>query len=108
MDGLAIFNSVEAVFWMTVGCVVFWKSREHFEPPLLLGLRLSTITSFWFVLFGISDIFEVFTGAWYRPTSLLVFKAVCIVALVACGITYALTRRSPKLRSINHEPKDVT
>lgn len=101
MDGLAIFNCFEAVWWITIGGIVFWKSRARFEPPLLFGLTLSTITSICFVLFGISDIIEVFTGAWYRPLALLLFKAACIVALVACGITYRITKRPPRTKSVD-------
>ena len=62
MDELAIFNSLEAAFWMIVGFVVFRKSR-------LSGLnrRLGAIASVWFVLFGLSDVCEAFSGAWWRP-----------------------------------------
>jgi hypothetical protein len=83
MDPLAIFNSGEAVFWMIAGVVVFRSSRLSPEYR-----RLGLIASVWFVLFGISDIFEVFTGAWYRPLSLLAFKATCVTALITCGVIY--------------------
>ena len=81
MDALAIFNSFEAVFWMAIGVWVFRKSRFSHERQ-----RLGLIASVWFVLFGISDIFEVFTGAWWRPWSLLLFKATCVTALITCGM----------------------
>lgn len=29
MDELAIFNSLEAAFWTTVGVVVLWSSRKR-------------------------------------------------------------------------------
>lgn len=85
MDALAVFNSLEAVFWIVVGLAVWWKSRLSFRYH-----KIGLVATFWFILFGISDIFEVFTGAWYRPVSLLIFKAICLVALVTCGITYRL------------------
>lgn len=83
MDVLAIFNSFEAVFWMAVGIVVFWKSRLSSEHQ-----RLGLIAAGWFVLFGVSDIFEVFTGAWWRPWPLFALKASCVTALITCGINY--------------------
>ena len=90
MDLLAIFNAFEAVLWISLGGAVFWKSSCLESRSRILYQRLGQVTAFWFVLFGVSDIFEVFTGAWYKPLSLLVLKAVCIVALIACGITYRL------------------
>lgn len=83
MDALAIFNGLEAVFWFIVSGVVWWKSRGAGRFRQLGGWA-----AFWFVLFGISDVIEVFTGAWWRPLSLLVLKGVCVVALVTCGGLY--------------------
>ena len=88
MDALAIFNSFEAVFWIVTGGIVWRQTRAT------SGVRqLGGWAAFWFVLFGISDIFEVFTGAWYRPLALLVFKGVCLTALVACGVMARKRRR---------------
>lgn len=83
MDELAIFNSLEAIFWMTVGVIVFWKSRTIGHEA-----RMGIITAVWFFLFGISDIFEAFTGAWWRPWPLMAMKGTCILALLICGIIY--------------------
>ena len=83
MNGLAIFNFGEATFWIIVGAIVFGKSRLHIQHR-----NLGRITAIWFVLFGVSDIGEAFSGAWYRPWPLLAFKAICVVALVTCGIIY--------------------
>jgi hypothetical protein len=83
MDGLAIFNSLEAVFWMIVGVLVFRKSRLSGRYR-----RLGSIASVWFVLFGFSDVWEVFSGAWWRPWPLFALKASCIAALVVCGFVY--------------------
>jgi hypothetical protein len=89
MDGLAIFNSLEAVFWMVVGVVVYRKSRLH-DP----NRRLGVIASVWFVLFGLSDVWEVYSGAWWRPWPLLVLKALCITALVTCGVISRKNKKS--------------
>ena len=86
MDALAIFNSLEAVFWMTVGVVVWRKSRLNDQHR-----KLGRIAANWFVLFGISDIFEVYTGAWWRPLPLLIFKGMCVIVLITCAVLYRKT-----------------
>ena len=88
MDGLAIFNSLEAVFWMTVGVLVFRKSRQ--SGPYQ---RLGFVAAIWFFLFGLSDVWEVFSGAWWRPWPLLILKASCIAALVTCGFVYRANKK---------------
>jgi hypothetical protein len=45
------------------------------------------------VLFGISDVVEVETGAWYRPWWLLVWKGVCVMVLGYLLITYIREKR---------------
>ena len=84
MDALQIFNSLEAVLWISIGVVVFVKAGTARPRHRRLGL----ISAVWFVLFGISDVIEVFTGAWWHPWWLLAWKATCLVALVSCGITH--------------------
>ncbi len=37
-------------------------------------------------LFGVSDVIEFFTGAWWKPPALIVFKAVCVTGIVFCGM----------------------
>lgn len=90
MDALAVFNSLEALFWMTVGFIVWQKSRDSQQHR-----RLGRIAANWFVLFGISDVFEVYTGAWWRPLPLLIFKAMCVIVLITCGILYRRTSSHP-------------
>lgn len=89
MDALAIFNSFEAIFWIAIGIVVFRKSWQSHRRH-----RLGVTAAVWFVLFGISDIFEVFSGAWWRPWPLLAYKAICVTALVTCGILYRQLSRT--------------
>lgn len=40
------------------------------------------------VLFGLSDVVEAGTGAWWRPWWLLAWKAACIVALTALFVRH--------------------
>jgi hypothetical protein len=50
----------------------FTPTRQFFLAVFLTG-------------FGISDIVEIFTGAWWKPASLLLMKAACLAGLVITG-----------------------
>jgi hypothetical protein len=50
----------------------------------------------WLVLFGISDLIEIFTGAWWRPWPLLMLKGCCLAGFLWCGgQLLRLKRRNP-------------
>lgn len=77
-DGI---NAFEVVWWIGCGAVVGAKSLRAGAPHRWRGL-LSAVT---LVLFGLSDVVELQTGAWWRPWWLLVWKALCIAILVTCA-----------------------
>ena len=81
---LATFNYLEALFWWTVAGVILIKSRP-LHGDMRRVARAATIT---FIVFGISDIIEAHTGAWWRPIWLFVLKAGCVLSLVICLIKY--------------------
>ena len=41
-----------------------------------------------FIAFGVSDIVETTTGAWWRPWWLLVWKGVCVLALLTLFVRW--------------------
>ena len=84
-----IFNGCEAALWLTFAVIVIVRYRRA-EDRLL---RLSRLMAIFFVLFGISDIIEIQTGAWWRPPGLLMLKGVCLVGLSWC---FVLLIRSAK------------
>jgi hypothetical protein len=46
--------------------------------------------------FGISDLWELYSGAWWQPTSLLLLKTTCLTGLiVTAALIYAARWRSP-------------
>ena len=45
-----------------------------------------------FLLFGVSDVVEAETGAWWRPWWLLAWKATCIAGLLALLLEYRRRR----------------
>ncbi|MEM6930504.1 MAG: hypothetical protein AAF602_26440 [Myxococcota bacterium] len=85
-DGLGVFNLVEALVWFTYGIAVLVASRR--TPHRGVG-RVAGAT---FLLFGLSDLVELYTRAWYRPWWLAVYKAGCVVVLAGCYLGYRRQR----------------
>jgi uncharacterized membrane protein YedE/YeeE len=84
-----VFNIAEAGLWIGIGLcflVVFIRRRRS----LLLT------TAVLFVAFGITDIIESRTGAWWDPPALLVAKVAVAAGLLTC---FVLHRRSLKTKS---------
>ncbi len=74
----SIGNVLEAGLWFLIGtalAVRAWRS----QPARLAKWVLPGA----FVLFGISDLIEAQTGAWWRPSWLLVLKLSCVMVFVA-------------------------
>lgn len=76
------FNFIEAFFWMGLG-VGFLVSTVTRRLPrqgiyVFMGVLL--------ILFGISDFFEMASGAWWRPPWLLIYKGTCLAGLLAAGV----------------------
>jgi hypothetical protein len=75
-------NYVEAGFWTTLGiafAIAAIRRRGNVRRDCL-------IASFTLVLFGLSDVVEADTGAWWRPWWLLFWKGVCVLILLLLAI----------------------
>ena len=80
-------NYVEAALWSIIGtCFLL-------HAILKRGGATSIIASIAFLLFGISDVIETRTGAWWRPWWLLVMKGGCIAVFAVVLARYAVARR---------------
>lgn len=79
---LGPFNVAEAAWWFLMAVVVriYWQSCKGLTP------RLRDVLVVFLVGFGISDLIEMQTGAWWRPVWLLLLKAVCLIGLLTCGL----------------------
>ncbi|MBS0264355.1 MAG: hypothetical protein JSS02_20630 [Planctomycetes bacterium] len=75
-----IFNCCEAMLWMAFAVVV--AVRFHHSAGNVP--RTARIMAVFFVLFAISDLVEMQTGAWWRPLGLLLLKGVCLIGLILC------------------------
>ncbi|MEI8645395.1 hypothetical protein P4S60_07230 [Pseudoalteromonas sp. Hal040] len=83
---IAEFNYAESLFWFIIALCLLVHAFKLGKSDA--NFRTSLIASIAFVAFGVSDIIEAQTGAWWRPFSLLVFKIGCIVAFLVCFIKY--------------------
>ena len=90
---LVLFNACEAAFWWMLAIVVLLRYRQA-ESPLRRTARFAVV---WLVLFGISDVIEMSTGAWWRPWPLLVFKGICLTGLTWSG--WILLRAARRART---------
>jgi hypothetical protein len=80
----AIFNYCEAVFWAIVSLVILiGAAKTSRRVKKIAYVAVPTL-----FLFGVSDIVEVFTGAWWKPFWLLLWKGLCIIVLVSCFVYY--------------------
>ena len=85
-----IFNGFEAILWLAFAVVV--AVRFHHAPRRVR--RTARIMAALFVLFAVSDVIEMQTGAWWRPLGLLLLKAACLVGLTWCFVALARGMRS--------------
>jgi hypothetical protein len=72
-------NHGEAGLWILIGLIALFIAVRR--PGY--ARRRCLILSPTLIVFGFSDIVEATTGAWWRPWWLFVWKAVCVIILVA-------------------------
>jgi len=70
----AVFNYGEAGLWFTIALVLAVRLRMKRPWRWLLPAA--------FVCFGVSDLIEVQTGAWWEPWWLFVMKAACALVFL--------------------------
>lgn len=81
-------NLGEACLWIVIGIGFLfgaWLRPEYRRRCALLAIV--------FVVFGISDVVETTTGAWWRPWWLLVWKGVCVLIFLYAFVAYVIERR---------------
>ncbi|MEZ6083758.1 MAG: hypothetical protein R3E58_07400 [Phycisphaerae bacterium] len=80
-------NFVEAGIWISIGiafaCFALTKSPFH---------KRAFAAAIVFVLFGVSDVVETQTGAWWRPWWLLCWKGLCILSMLMLYVRHKLGR----------------
>lgn len=81
--------------------MVLWQTRRENPDTKRTLLELAIAL----VVFGFSDVVEARTGAWWRPWWLFVWKAVCVIALVATLVNYFRIRKRLRSETSQEEGK---
>ena len=90
-DQYALFNYLEAGVWFLFSLIFIIKSRQdRFNKKIFTALGVTLF------LFGISDIIEVQTGAWWKPVGLFLLKAGCVVSMIIFFTKYYIRKYSNK------------
>jgi hypothetical protein len=69
-----LFNQAEAGLWFVIALALLFRLRMAAPWRWLLPLA--------FAVFGVSDVIEARTGAWWEPWWLLVMKAACVLVFL--------------------------
>lgn len=81
-------NYIEAGMWIALGLGAAVQALRVGGPVR----RALVVLAIDLIAFGVSDIIETRTGAWWRPWSLLAWKAACIVVMLALLIRHVRRR----------------
>jgi hypothetical protein len=81
-------NYIEAGIWSVIG-IGFTVRAVRTSGIVKYQSTLAAVT---FFLFGLSDIIEVQTGAWWHPWWLFVWKSLCCFSMVGLLIAHLRTK----------------
>jgi hypothetical protein len=93
-------NYLEAALWgaIAVGFVIAAiRSTETTRAR-------AAVAAVAFVAFGLSDVVEVQTGAWWRPWWLLAWKAACVAVFLMLYVDYLRRRKTRSMKSPSEAP----
>jgi hypothetical protein len=76
-------NYAEACLWAALAVAAVIKRSGNASWLLATAL----------LLFGLSDVVETRTGAWYKPWWLFAWKAICVLCILIFGIAAWRRRR---------------
>jgi len=83
-------NYIEAAFWWVVAGGFAVAALRASERQIIRDCWLRMVA---FAAFGLSDIVEARTGAWYDPWWLLLWKAMCLAVIAWLFVGYVRRRR---------------
>lgn len=96
MDLEYTFNLSEAGLWFAFSAVMLGKA--WWLKNKLGEIFTSLCAAFFF--FGISDLIEAHTGAWWTPLWLLVWKAACLAWLLFEFFRYRKTTKTNPAKAV--------
>jgi cation transport ATPase len=85
------FNRCEATLWFVISALfALHAAITRARGRSVSYAQVALIAAF--AAFGVSDIIESFTRAWWRPWWLFFLKAICIVTFLVCYLVYRRAR----------------
>lgn len=87
MELKTIYNYIEIALWSIIGLCFLVKAFKKSQWQ-----NLQIITAIAFILFGISDAIEIYTGSLWEPLWLFALKAGCVITFFAAFIAYRRMR----------------
>jgi len=75
LNALQVLNACEAALWTMMALMTAFSPIRGLRPLLRVQFCL------FFLLFAVSELIEIQTGAWWRPWGLAVWKGICILML---------------------------
>ena len=82
-------NRIEATLWIAIAVVMCIVALRR--PQVRRDCIVAAVA---FALFGVSDLIETTTGAWWRPWWLLAWKCACLLAMLWLLARYVTRRRA--------------
>ncbi len=93
-------NYIEAALWILMAVV----GGVYAVQGVGTARRRWWLVAAALALFGLSDVVEARTGAWWRPWWLLVWKAACLAAFAGAAVHYFRQKRRIAGRSVDETP----
>jgi hypothetical protein len=82
-------NYLEAGLWIVVGIGLAVRATSLAGGAARRNCLFAAIT---LLAFGVSDVVETRTGAWWHPWWLLVWKGVCVIVLAGLVVSWWRSR----------------
>jgi len=101
MDNFDIYsaaglNSVEAAVWISIGLLLLAGAKK----AAVNSSRKDVVAlSILFVTFGISDVIEVYSSAWWKPWWLLIWKTLNAIGLLSFTAKLYIAERASRHRN---------
>ncbi len=88
------FNIIEAALWFLISLTLSFKAL--YVDKYIVYKKVMLVASVCFLFFGISDIIESYTGAWWRPLGLLFLNISCVIGLLLSFYAYRVIKSKHK------------
>jgi hypothetical protein len=93
-------NLIEAGVWFLLALALFFHTiRSEARLRSTLFVLVTTLA-----LFGVSDLVEARTGAWWKPWWLFAWKAACVAVLFFGFLHYRRLAKRRMQKAVNAEP----